>query len=415
MFSKYHAGFTVCALMLAISAETVAGTVTTDGTDIVVKTKGGLELATADDQFSFRIGGRIQADFDQFDGVYSKNGKTADSAYLRRARLELSGKAYGVWGYDLAMDLNDADSLLKEASVSYLGFQPVTLKFGRFDPDFGLENATSSKWITAIERSMLTDLAPWVNDRDKGMGVQLRGTTDMFYGSAGILRPSSNENENGRTRNNYNLRGVFAPFAESGNVLHFGINYAHSGADQANGQVRTRLDVRGTSEVGENGNRPDLAPKVAGAFDGDAALGLEFAYATGPFSLQSEYLRRTVDAKSESVRNDRDVTGYYGQVAYTLTGESRGYKLNGGKFDQIKPENKQLGAWEVFYRFDHANVEESGFLDNTAKVQSVGVNWYANQAVKVSANYLKARTVNVSNGNGDEQGDALSLRLQYVF
>jgi phosphate-selective porin OprO and OprP len=262
--------------------------------------------------------------------------------------------------------------------------------------------------------SMITDLAPWASDHDEGMGIQVRGTTDSLYGSASIIRPSSNENDNGRTRNHYNLRGVFAPMAKAGDVLHFGVNYAYNDADEFDGRIRTRMGVRGVSENG-NGNRPDLAPKVTGAFDGDAAWGLEFAYAAGPFSLQSEYLRRTIDAQRESARNDRRATGYYGQLAYTLTGESRGYKLDGGRFGSIKPENKQLGAWEVFYRYDRANVEERDFLDTKARVQTVGLNWYANEAVKVSANYLKAKTTQVANYEGDHAGDALSMRLQYVF
>ncbi|MDY7562908.1 porin [Pseudomonas sp. 10B1] len=414
MISKYQSGLNFCVLALAVSADAFAGSVTTDGADIVVKTKGGLEIATDDDQFSFQLGGRIQADVDQFGGTYSLNGKTADSAYLRRARLDLSGKAYGVWGYDFAVDFSNSNTPIKEAFVSYLGFDPVTLQIGRFDPDFGLENAISSKWNTAIESSMISELAPWASDHDEGMGIQVHGTLDSFYGSASILRPSSNENENGKTQNNYNLRAVFAPWSKPGNVLHFGINYAYNDADESDGRIRTRLGVRGTSENG-NGHRPDLAPKVAGAYDGDAAMGLEFAYAAGPFSVQSEYVRRTLEAKSESVRHDRDATGYYGQVAYTLTGESRGYKLDGASFSGVKPENAQWGAWEVFYRYDHANVEESGFLDSGAKVQTVGVNWYANQAVKVSANYLRTNTSHISNENGDNDGDALSLRLQYVF
>ncbi|MDB5979404.1 MAG: phosphate-selective porin [Pseudomonas sp.] len=414
MSRNYSIGFTMSALTLAMSAEVLAGSVTTDGADIVVKTKGGLELATTDDQFSFKLGGRLQLDFDQFDGIYSQNGKTANSSYLRRGRLEVSGKAYGDWGYNFAIDVNDADTLIKEASVSYLALDPLTIKVGRFDPDFGLENATSSKWTTAIERSQITDLAPWVSDRDVGMGVQVSGLTDSLYGSAGILRPSSNEDENGRMHNNYNLRGVFAPMARAGDVLHLGINYAYNDADESDGRIRSRMGVRGVSENG-NGNRIDLAPKVDGAFDGDSAWGLEFAYAAGPFSLQSEYLRRTIDARRESARNDRRATGYYGQLAYTLTGEARGYKLDGASFGSIKPENKQLGAWEVFYRYDRANVEEHDFLDNTAKVQTVGVNWYANEAVKVSANYLMAKTSSAANYDDDTRGDALSLRLQYVF
>jgi phosphate-selective porin OprO/OprP len=43
------------------------------------------------------------------------------------------------------------------------------------------------------------------------------------------------------------------------------------------------------------------------------------------------------------------------------------------------------------------------------------VNWYANDAVKVSANYLKAKTDKVANTANDDSGDAISLRVQYVF
>jgi phosphate-selective porin OprO/OprP len=43
------------------------------------------------------------------------------------------------------------------------------------------------------------------------------------------------------------------------------------------------------------------------------------------------------------------------------------------------------------------------------------VNWYANEAVKVSANYLKTNVDDIVNAAGDDDGDAISLRAQYVF
>lgn len=405
----------LCAAGLVGASQAFAGTVTTDGADLVIKTKGGLEVETTDNQFSFKIGGRLQADFDTFDGLYTDNGNRADASYLRRSRLEISGKAYGVWAYDLAVELNDTDTPIKEASISYMGLDPVTIKVGRFDPDFGLENAISSKWTTGIERSAVTELAPWVNDRDDGLGAQVRGTRGMFYGSAGILRPTTNEDSDGKGANNYNLRLVFAPMARSGKVLHFGLSYAYNDAESVDGRIRTRLGVRGVSETDNNGNRQELAPNTDGAFDRDSAASLEFAYATGPFSLQSEYLRRQLEVKPGTKNHDRDATGYYGQLAYTLTGEARGYKLDGGKFDQIKPQNKHFGAWEIFYRYDHLNVREHDLLDNTAKVHTVGVNWYANDAVKISANYVRATSDGFSNAVGDQDGDALALRAQYVF
>lgn len=416
MIRKHLLGLSASALAMAVSAHAAAGSVTTDGADIVIKTKGGFEASTTDKQFSFKLGGRIQADFDQFDGIYTKNGKTANESYIRRGRLELSGTAYTDWGYDFALEFGETgESDWKEASISYSGWDPVTIKVGRFDPDYGLEKATSSKWITAIERTMIYDLAPWVNDRADGMGVQVSGSTGMFYGSAGFNRPKGQEDTDGENKNNYNLRGVIAPMAEDGNVLHFGLNYAKSDAENVDARIRSRLGVRGTTEDSANGNRVTLAPTVNDAFDDDSVWGLEFAWATGPFSVQSEYLKRDISAKSGSGRKDREASGYNVQLAYTLTGEARGYKLDGGKFDKIKPSNKQLGAWELFYRYDNAKVEESTFVDTKAKVHTLGVNWYANEAIKVSANYLKASTDNVVNNVGDDDGDALSLRLQYAF
>ena len=50
------------------------------------------------------------------------------------------------------------------------------------------------------------------------------------------------------------------------------------------------------------------------------------------------------------------------------SGEPRIYKLDGAKFDTIKPENKELGAWEVFYRFDDIKVEDGNLV--TAADQS---------------------------------------------
>jgi phosphate-selective porin OprO/OprP len=424
MIRKHFAGFAASALALAVSAQAFAGTVTTDGADIVVKTKGGLEVATTDKEFGFKIGGRLQADYNQFDGVFTDDGKTANEAFFRRAILEISGTAYKDWKYVFNYDFSNGNtssgnsSDWDEASISYTGFAPVTIKVGRFDPDFGLEKATSSKWITAMERSGIYEIASWVNDKQDGMGVQVSGVAgNMFYGSAGYFNKdgAEYENEHGKDQSTYNLRAVIAPMAEAGNVLHFGINYANRDVEDFNGSVTSRMGVRGTTEDTTNGNRPTFAPGVTGQFDGDSAWGLEAAYAVGPFSVQSEYLKRDIDAKSNSTRNDREATGYNVQLAYTLTGEARGYKLDGGKFDSIKPNDKQMGAWEVFYRYDNIKVEESGFDDTKGKAHTVGVNWYANEAVKVSANYIKGKTDNVTNDVGDDDGDSLALRLQYVF
>lgn len=148
-------------LGMAITLTTHAGTVTTDGADIMVKTKGGLEVATTDKEFSFKLGGRLQADYGRFDGYYTRNGNTADAAYFRRAYLEIGGTAYRDWKYQINYDLsrnvgNDSTGYFDEATVTYIGFDPLNLKIGRFYTDFGLEKATSSKWVTALSATFPT-------------------------------------------------------------------------------------------------------------------------------------------------------------------------------------------------------------------------------------------------------------------
>jgi phosphate-selective porin OprO/OprP len=202
-------------------------------------------------------------------------------------------------------------------------------------------------------------------------------------------------------------------------------------------RIRHRLGERGVAttggnDAGANGNRATFGGGVGldasnltstDAYDTDTVFGGEFAFATGPLSLQAEYLNRKMKADS-SAYQDVKATGFYGQVAYTLTGEARVYKLDGAKFDTIKPENKQFGAWEVFYRYDNISVDDKNIVRNSAtretgdakaNLNTIGVNWYANESVKVSANYVKVSTDKIKNANGDDSGDNFVARVQYVF
>ncbi|MEO4047519.1 porin [Pseudomonas sp. CAU 1711] len=446
MIRKQFAGFAASALALAVSAQALAGTVTTDGADLVIKTKSGLEVATTDKQYSFKLGGRIQADFDSFDGFYTTNNEGANEAYFRRAQIEIGGN-YKDWRYQINYDFGDNrsnENKFDEATITYTGFAPINIRVGRFDPDYSLEKATSSKWVTAIERSAVLDLASWTTDHENGMGIQVNGTYGgMFYGSASLQQQDSGvylEDEDGKDVNSYFMRGVFAPIVSETQVLHFGLDYAtrsygnERDGTKFDGRIRSRLGVRGVSENQTNSDQLILAPADAGAtggFEDDEVMGLEFAYMYGPFSVQSEYLKR--DLSGYKTNGDREATGYNVQLAYTLTGESRIYKLDGAKFDAIKPVDKVGGAWEVFYRYDNLSVEDDATMatvggvaidESEAKVHTIGVNWYVNEAVKLSANYLMTKsdndTVRLQNGrfaagNDDDDGKAISLRAQYVF
>ncbi|MNO95240.1 Porin O precursor [compost metagenome] len=344
---------------------------------------------------------------------------------------------YTDWAYQIAYDFShnsggdnrSEDGYFDEASLAYNGFKPVSIKVGRFDPEFGLEKATSSKWVTAQERTAAYDLVDWTNSHNGGLGIQASGNAgDSLYGSVGAFaKDATNQDKDGDSTKQFNLRGVFAPMHEAGNVLHFGINYAQRDlSDTAfDGRIRSRLGMRGVStdggqDAGTNGNRLTLGGQnntPAGAYDTDQAWGLEAAWAMGPFSVQGEYIKRDTQADDDAF-SDIKSEGYYGQLAYTLTGEARGYKL--GKFDSIKPQNKQIGAWELFYRYDHLSTDDDNGAfadigDVEAKVHNVGVNWYANESIKLSGVYVKTKVDNAENAAGDDSGDGFVMRAQYVF
>ena len=442
MIRKHFAGFTASALALAISAQAFAGTVTTDGTDLVIKTKGGLEVATVDKAFSFKVGGRLQADYSRFDGFYTKNGNEADAAYFRRAFLEIGGVAYTYWKYQINYDFShnagsSEDGYFDEASMTYTGFSPVEIKVGRFDPIFGLEKATSSKWVTAPERTAAYDLVPWALGSENGMGLNVSTATHNLRGDIGLYAKDANDTD-GDSVKQLNMRGVFAPMAAPGDVLHFGLNYAARDLDDvAVSSTRSRLGMRGVStnggnDAGTNGNRLNMFNSLNGTtgrnVDDNSAWGFEGAFAHNAYSIQAEWLKTEYSGKDTT--DDIEGDGWYVQNAYTLTGEPRDYKL--GAFGAVKPNNKETGAWEIFHRYDYLESDDSttanywnaagtsqvrpaGTGDAEGKIHTLGVNWYANEAVKLTAAYTQADVENAENVAGDDDGKGFVMRAQYVF
>ena len=106
------------------------------------------------------------------------------------------------------------------------------------------------------------------------------------------------------------------------------------------------------------------------------------------------------------------------------TGEPRTYKFKGAKFGRIKPQGK-YGAWELVARFETMEVDDNQFDDIEADKYTLGVNWYFNDHVKLMANYINAELDNyagdaqledeIRQRGGEDDGDAFSLRMQYVW
>lgn len=433
MIRKHFAGFAASALALAVSAQAFAGTVTTDGSDIVINTKSGLEIATTDKAFSFKLGGKLQWDATNFDGLQaaSQNQPFDDTfnTFIRRGEFNLEGVAYTDWGYGLRVsyDGNEGGTDVDRAFITYtgLGFADVTI--GQYGVDYGLENTTSSSWITGMERPFMYDLLN--GDEDTKFGVNVMHTGDNYGLMAQVGHYEQYESEGNDELFGYTLRANFAPYLNGTDVVHFGANFHSSNPDDNRARARTRLGLRS-----DNDDRLVFADTREA--DKDTEWVLEAAAQFGAFRAQAEYFQRNISGETAGGADaDSDLSGYYGQVSYMFNGV-RKYKAGAGKWD--KPD--QAGAVELFARYEsntidgdagsipgQLNDQVNGIIvaDITDEFETnalvLGVNYFPTPAVRMSLNYVDYEVDNIdttqqiAGENVQDDGKAIMGRLQYVF
>ncbi|NNL57475.1 MAG: ATPase [Pseudomonadales bacterium] len=345
----------IAAASVAVASLAQAGSVSTDGADLILKTKGGLALATADKQYSVQLGGRIQYDYNHAE----KNGVTDEDQFdTRRARLYVKGTIQD-WSFKSQFNVDSGGA--EDLYIRYNGFgKQATVTAGRQKMPFGLEELTSSKDISMLERSALTE-AYAVGRAD---GLQLSGANRNF--TYAVAAFDAGDKTPGRESIGATARATFAPVTTDDSVVHVGASYQ---------------DTEG----------------------GTSAYGLEAAAVFGALHGQVEFF------EADNGTTGPDTDGYYVQVGYVITGEQRPYK--GGKFKKIKPSGSN-GAVEVVARYEDGEGDFGDIeLDATdATAWGLGVNWYVNNAVRLGLNYTDGES-EVSTDEGEE----IRARLQIAF
>ena len=368
-----------------------AGTVTSDGSDIVIKTSSGVSIKTADGKKSFNLGGRIQWDYNNAEiDPDSGNERTEESQFdVRRARIYTSGHV-GDWQYKAQFNLDDGEtgSEIEDLYIRYTGWgKKANVTIGRAKAPFGLEGLTSSKDISILERSAVTEL--FVPGRQDG--IQLHGKGSNWTYGIGAYEAGDDDNNAGNTVGSDTTgrnvavvgRVTLAPVLENGNVLHLGAAFQNaSGANRSNSGSIENFGV-------------------------EDAYSLEIAGVAGPFHVQAEYFDGTL-AFGDTIDGSDDVDGFYLQAGWVLTGESRPYI--DGIFKIVKPE-ADAGAWELVARYEDGDGDFGDIeLGSNATAYTFGVNYYPNSNVRLGANYTMGER-----DLDDHEGSEFRVRFQYVY
>ena len=392
--------------------------------DFRVYWKNGLNMKSGDGNFKLKIGGRIQADFHFFDD-YDKNleeavdGEWHSGFEFRRARLYMAGTIYKYVSfkaqYDFAggdVDFNDVWIALDGQDCLGCMFPRITV--GHFKEYFSLEELTSSKYVTFMERSLpVTTFAP---SRNSGVGFFRSFRGDTITLGAGVFGNSDQYGIHDWT-DGYNITGrvTWMPWAPCDCPSHFweiGASYSYKG-DPRFLRYRTRPD--GTH----------VGPRIVdtGSFEADGAhlIGFETAFEYDRWHFQGEYIMSIVDS---AVADDPTFYGYYAEASFMLLGGTRPFKRSYATFDRVKPctnlwakDCRGFGGLELAARYSTVDLDDANVEGGAANDITVGLNWYLNPNTVVKLNYANIDVENAHGAGpiGDGTINVFGMRFQVDF
>lgn len=277
------------------------------------------------------------------------------------------------------------DNILQEIQISYLlkkaregSKDNAYLDFGQFKIPVGYESLQSSSALPLVERALIfTQRDPFDGGYGdvRDTGIQLRGTQGKFDYRAGIF------NGFGDRQNTLAISDAKAYLGQLAyhptDALTFGVS---------GGKGNTGFRNTGSLLEGPRADR-----SIFNTFA---------AYKKDKLTLQGEYLQgkaQGITAINAGVPTTslRDISGYYGSVAYAFSPKIEGV-----------------------FRYDYLNADRRGNGDTSVRDLILGINYYikGNNA-KIQANLIRrngARDLAFGSSNpaSDVRDDRTELRIQ---
>ncbi|MGR8997634.1 MAG: OprO/OprP family phosphate-selective porin [Gammaproteobacteria bacterium] len=392
--------------------------------------KKGVTFETADKDFKFNLGGRIQTDAN-----YSVNGNyigaegsnkdkqidANDGTEVRRARIDFTGTFYKDWNFKTQVDFADNSVAVKDLFVQYTGLDFMSVTGGQQKQNFSRELQESSNDLMFTERSLMNVLNAPVVDRAIGLNFQTSAKKG-YFGQLGFYGDTIAANKNnGKADEGWGINGraLYAPIEEKTKVLYAGIagNYRQP---NANDQVMDKGLVY-EYETDHMSNLFLIETNIKGV-NNISMLGLETAGLYGPYSVGAEYTHTWLSRKGNN--DNLDFDGWYVDAAWTITGESRKYKQ--GKFYKVSPaknfsfKNGTWGAFELAARYSGVDLNDGSFHGGRMHNFTTALNWYFNDNIRLMADWTRAFDVSypavvTPAGGAPNDNNTFTVRAQLAY
>ena len=381
-------------------------------------------ISSNDGRFEMNIRGRIFADANFMSNDITGDTKTTE---FRAARLGIEGKAWNNIKYKFEIDFAGNSVAVKDA---YLQLKTGKFKwtFGQMKTPNSLDEQTSSRYITFMERAAFTDAFGLARQ----LGVSAATGGDNWTLTLGAFRGDANGATAMDLGSTFAGRLTWGPALGNTNTkFHLGASFRYRmiGNDQGLIRSRQRPFIHATSKRFINTDH------IA---SDDIFFGLEAAVVRGRFSIQSEYawLWAKIDPSNNPgfgpTSERAQFTGGYIDASVFLTDDSRSYNPKKGSFGRVKPGNPLfnggLGAIQLAYRYDMVDLNDmvslvgggtTSIMGGEQNTHILGINWYWNNYVRWMFNYSHSKVSDsmlaassLVDINGNNSIDTFGIRAQ---
>ena len=334
---------------------------------------------------STHVFGRVMSDFTLSDGA-DGSGKGAE---FRRVRLGVKGDLSAFASYKVELEFaagdeddfngggpveGDADAIFADVYLKLDRLFPASLTIGHFKEPMGLDQLTSSRFITFMERSVTSGFAPARNH-----GFMLSESSDGLTWQAGYFYDADATSLAGRV--------VYRPwFSNRGeSLLHLGAAW----------NAR-----EGTKAIKfYPGNHAAPSSESFNLTD-PSTLGLEIAWTDGPLSIMAEQM----SAEDGITGNTASATSI--QASWFLGDQYRGYKTSAGAFERAQGADD--GAWELAARHGSWDFDDSATNDSGSAL-ALGLNWHIDPFTQVMMDTIQVTP------EGGESFSVVAIRFAYDF
>ena len=392
-----------------------------------------LVLFNKEKGYKFWMDNRVQFDMATYFGL--KNGMLVDDeptmpggVSLRRVRMAVKAEVAHDWYGEVDFNMANGDFELEDAYIMFMGLKGFEFKAGNFKEDFSMDQTTTSRYSTFMERAMVVSTFapsrhagiqanwiqfPWIR-MSAGVSWQIVDTWQTRYNVAEYNKIGKGMGAN------YTGKLVLMPWgAQEFQGFHIGYNGSYRHAKKTDDDM-VDLD---TTPVGRgyegnyfscrNATAVNRTKFISVEYYGvkyDYLQGFELAGYKDGFRFQGEcitnhsimdedYMNKSYLRPPSGNTETKFFYGYYIQASYLLFGGKQRYDVTQSEFTQ-PTRGKEWGDIEVMARFDYINLNSQELKGGSGQNISLGVVFHINNNVKMMFNYQYANNDVYANNKG---------------